>query len=65
MLDVSPVRNAEKVEVKQPPTKTGKPRKPKFEPACSYAAPVNRQGKPMLPEKVDIKCPVEIGRAHV
>lgn len=50
---------AEKVEVKQPPTKSGKPRKPKFEPACSYAAPVNRQGKPLLPEKVDIKCPVD------
>jgi DNA topoisomerase-1 len=50
---------AEKVEVKQPPTKTGKPRKPKFEPACSYAAPVNRQGRPMLPEKVDIRCPVD------
>jgi DNA topoisomerase-1 len=50
---------AEKVEVKQPPTKSGKARKPKFEPACSYAAPVNRQGKPMLPEKVDIKCPVD------
>jgi DNA topoisomerase-1 len=49
----------EKVEVKQPPTKSKKPRKPKFEPACSYAAPVNRQGKPMLPEKVDIKCPVD------
>ncbi len=50
---------AEKVEVKQPPTKSGKPRKPKFEPACNYAAPINRQGKPMLPEKVDIKCPVD------
>ena len=50
---------AEKVEVKQPPTKSGKARKPKFEPACNYAAPINRQGKPMLPEKVDIKCPVD------
>jgi DNA topoisomerase-1 len=50
---------AEKVEVKQPPTKAGKKRKPKFEPACSYAAPVNRQGRPLLPEKVDIKCPVD------
>ena len=48
-----------KVEVKQPPTKTGKKRKPKLEPACSYAAPVNRQGRPLLPEKVDIKCPVD------
>jgi DNA topoisomerase-1 len=50
---------AQKVEVKQPPTKSGKKRKPKFEPACSYAAPVNRQGRPLLPEKVDIKCPVD------
>ena len=50
---------AEKVEVKQPPTKSGKARKPKFEPVCNYAAPINRQGKPMLPEKVDIKCPVD------
>ncbi|MFM1830625.1 MAG: topoisomerase 1 [Planctomycetota bacterium] len=50
---------AEKVEVQQPPTKSGKKRKPKFEPACSYAAPVNRQGRPLLPEKVDIKCPVD------
>jgi len=49
----------EQVEVKQPPTKTGKARKPKLEPACSYAAPVNRAGKPLLPEKVDIRCPVD------
>ena len=49
----------EEVEVPQPPTKSGKPRKPKFGPACSYAAPVNRQGKPLLPEKVDIRCPVD------
>jgi len=50
---------SEKVRVKQPPTKTGKARKPKEEPACTYAAPVNRQGKPLLPERVDIKCPID------
>jgi len=50
---------AEKVLVKQPPTKTGKARKPKEQPACSYAAPVNKQGKPLLPEQVDIKCPID------
>jgi DNA topoisomerase-1 len=49
----------EKVKIKQPPTKAGKARKPKEGPACSYAAPVNRQGKPLLPEKVDIRCPVD------
>lgn len=49
----------EKVLVKQPPTKTGKARKPKEESACTYAAPVNRQGKPLLPERVDIKCPID------
>jgi len=62
----------EKVPAAQPPAKvsakpasqskrktTAKPRKPKMVPACSYAAPVNRQLKPMLPEKVDIKCPVD------
>jgi DNA topoisomerase-1 len=50
---------SEKVLVKQPPTKAGKARKPKEQPACSYAAPVNKQGKPLLPEQVDIKCPVD------
>jgi len=49
----------EKVKIAQPPTKAGKARKPKEGPACSYAAPVNRQGKPLLPEKVDIRCPVD------
>ncbi len=49
----------EKVLVPQPPTKSGKARKPKEESACAYAAPVNRQGKPLLPERVDIKCPVD------
>ncbi|NBX35796.1 MAG: hypothetical protein EBR10_01035 [Planctomycetes bacterium] len=50
---------SQKVLVEQPPTKTGKARKPKEEPACSYAAPVNRQGKPLLPERVDVKCPLD------
>ena len=26
-------------------------------PDCDYAAPIDRDGRPMLPEKVDIKCP--------
>lgn len=28
-------------------------------PACAYAAPVDRQGRPLLPEKVDLRCPVD------
>ena len=59
----------EQVPVPQAPAKAGaksksksraaKPKKPKMQPACSYAAPVNRQGKPLLPEKVDLRCPVD------
>jgi DNA topoisomerase-1 len=26
-------------------------------PECNYAAPIDRDGRPLLPEKVDIKCP--------
>ena len=26
-------------------------------PDCDYAAPIDRQGRPMLPERVDVKCP--------
>ncbi|MFO0963117.1 MAG: DNA topoisomerase [Phycisphaerales bacterium] len=44
------------IKVKVPGAK-GK--KPKEEPACSYAAPVNRQGHPLLPERVDLRCPVD------
>ena len=28
-------------------------------PECKYAAPIDRQGRPLLPEKVDIVCPVD------
>lgn len=28
-------------------------------PDCDYAAPVDREGRPLLPEQVDIKCPVD------
>lgn len=49
----------EKVKAPAPVGKNGKARKAKEVPACSYAAPVNRQGKPLLPEKVDIRCPVD------
>jgi DNA topoisomerase-1 len=28
-------------------------------PECEYAAPVDREGRPLLPEKVDIKCPLD------
>jgi DNA topoisomerase-1 len=57
----------EQVPVPQAPPKSPakgksratKPKKPKMQPACSYAAPVNRKGKPLLPERVDLKCPVD------
>jgi len=57
----------EQVPVPVAPPKAGakaksratKPKKPKMQPACSYAAPVNRQGKPLLPERVDLRCPVD------
>src|SRR5690606_7917125 len=26
-------------------------------PDCTYAAPIDRQGRPLLPEKVDLVCP--------
>lgn len=44
------------IKVKVP---AAKGKKAKEQPACSYAAPVNKQGKPLLPEKVDLKCPVD------
>jgi len=28
-------------------------------PECNYAAPIDRQGRPLLPERVDIKCPID------
>jgi DNA topoisomerase-1 len=28
-------------------------------PDCDYAAPVDREGRPLLPEQVDIKCPTD------
>ena len=28
-------------------------------PECKYAAPVNRQGEPTLPERVNLRCPVD------
>ncbi len=28
-------------------------------PDCKYAAPVDRRGRPMLPERVDLRCPVD------
>ena len=57
----------EQVPVPVAPPKAGtkaksratKPKKPKMQPACSYAAPVNRHGKPLLPEKVDLRCPAD------
>ncbi len=33
-------------------------------PACAYAAPIDREGRPMLPEFVDVQCP-EDGSAMV
>ncbi len=28
-------------------------------PACKYAAPIDRDGRPLLPEQVDVACPVD------
>ena len=28
-------------------------------PECKYAAPIDRQGRPLLPERVDIVCPID------
>jgi DNA topoisomerase-1 len=28
-------------------------------PGCDYAAPINREGRPMLPEHVDMVCPID------
>jgi DNA topoisomerase-1 len=36
-----------------------KGKRAKETPACNYAAPVDRQGRPLLPEKVDLRCPVD------
>jgi len=54
-----PAKPAKKSKASAKPAKPVKPRKVKTQPACAYAAPVNRQGKPLLPEKVDIRCPVD------
>jgi DNA topoisomerase-1 len=34
-------------------------------PECNYAAPIDRQGRPLLPERVDIKCPVDGGEMEL
>ena len=45
------------------PTKSGKKpraRKPKEVPACTFAMPVDREGRPLLPEQIDLLSPAGI-----
>jgi DNA topoisomerase-1 len=54
----------EKVLVEPPAPKTTKgkrkPAKPKEVPACSFAMPVDRQRRPLLPEQIDLLSPAGI-----
>jgi len=55
----------EKVPVPPPPAKPGKGKKrkaakPKEVPACSYAIPVDRQRRPLLPEQIDLLSPAGV-----
>ncbi|MGB8852561.1 MAG: DNA topoisomerase [Pirellulales bacterium] len=56
----------EKILEEPPPAKTTakgkkrKPAKPKEVPACSFAMPVGRDGKPRLPEQIDLLSPAGV-----
>jgi DNA topoisomerase-1 len=56
----------EKILEEPPPAKTTakgkkrKPAKPKEVPACSFAMPVDRDGKPRLPEQIDLLSPAGV-----
>jgi DNA topoisomerase-1 len=56
----------EKVPVPVAPPKTTakgkkrKPAKPKEQPACSFAMPVDRQRRPLLPEQIDLLSPAGV-----
>ena len=44
----------------KPTAKGKKPRKPKEVPACSFAMPVDRQRRPLLPEQIDLLSPAGV-----
>jgi len=55
----------EKVPVPPPPAKTAKGKKrkaakPKEVPACTFAIPVDRQRRPLLPEQIDLLSPAGV-----
>jgi DNA topoisomerase-1 len=60
--------NVAEPEPKQPakaaksrkPAKQTRPKKPKHVPACSFAMPVDRQRRPLLPEQIDLLSPAGV-----